>query len=166
MKWVRKKIAKLGGDPGNLTLFVESVGGCIRAHHDDCPYSARLVPGGPHRIGYPAQPARTAAQIFESAPNLLRAKPWALPLRGKPASRVRMHATEVRFVFDTVAARYGKDLATADEATANAALSYWVAVSNSACEGELMNFTNSGPVAEHNSRKAPLDLTEAAVQSK
>ena len=116
MKWVRKKIAKFGIDPGNLTLFVESVGGCIRAHHDDCPYSARLVPGGPHRIECPAQPARTAAQIFESAPNLLRAKPWALPLRGKPASRVRMHATEVRFVFDTVAARYGKELAAANEA--------------------------------------------------
>lgn len=91
------------------------------------------------------------------------------------------HATEIPFVFDTVAARYGKDLAPADEATAKAALAYWVAFAKTgspdgegrpqwpaynANDDELMNFTNGGPVAEHDAWKARLDLTEAAAQNK
>jgi len=87
------------------------------------------------------------------------------------------HATEIPFVFDTVAARYGKDLAPADEAAAKAAIAYWVAFAKTgnpdgegrphwprytAADDELMNFTNSGPVAEHDAWKARLDLTEAA----
>ena len=36
------------------------------------------------------------------------------------------HATEIPFVFDTVEARYGKDLAPADKAMAEAANAYWV----------------------------------------
>ncbi len=91
------------------------------------------------------------------------------------------HATEIPFVFDTVAARYGKDLAPADEATAKAALAYWVAFAktanpngdgrphwpqHSANDDELMNFTNAGPVAEHDAWKARLDLTEASLQNK
>src|SRR5271169_2093576 len=36
------------------------------------------------------------------------------------------HATEIPFVFDTVEARYGKDLTPADKATAPAANAYWV----------------------------------------
>ena len=36
------------------------------------------------------------------------------------------HATEIPFVFDTVHARYGKDLAPADTAMAEAANGYWV----------------------------------------
>jgi len=91
------------------------------------------------------------------------------------------HATEIPFVFDTVAARYGKDLAPADEATARAALAYWVAFAktgNPDGEGrphwpaynsngdELLNFTNDGPVAQHDAWKARLDLTEASAQNK
>ena len=37
------------------------------------------------------------------------------------------HATEIPFVFDTVQARYGKDLTPADKAAAEAANAYWVA---------------------------------------
>jgi para-nitrobenzyl esterase len=33
-------------------------------------------------------------------------------------------------------------------------------------DDQLMNFTNSGPVAEHDAWKARLDLTEASAQSK
>lgn len=91
------------------------------------------------------------------------------------------HATEIPFVFDTVAARYGKDLAPADEATAKTALAYWAAFSKTgnpdgegrphwpqydAKDDQLMNFTNAGPAAERDAWKARLDLTEAAAQSK
>ncbi len=96
-------------------------------------------------------------------------------LKGAP------HATEIPFVFDTVAARYMKDLAPADEATAKDALAYWVAFAKtgnpdgagrphwprySATDDQLMNFTNDGPVAEHDAWKARLDVTEAAAQGK
>jgi para-nitrobenzyl esterase len=91
------------------------------------------------------------------------------------------HATEIPFVFDTVAARYGKDLVPADEATAKTALAYWVAFAKrgnpdgegrphwpayGASEDQLMNFTNDGPVAEHDAWKTRLDLTEASAQNK
>jgi para-nitrobenzyl esterase len=87
------------------------------------------------------------------------------------------HATEIPFVFDTVAARYGKDLAPADESIAKAALAYWVAFAKSgnpdgegrphwpaysAADDQLMDFTNAGPVAEHDAWKPRLDLTEAS----
>jgi len=91
------------------------------------------------------------------------------------------HATEIPFVFDTVAARYGKDLTPADEATAKAALAYWVAFAKTgnpdgerrphwpaykASDDELMDFTNAGPAAERDAWKARLDLTESAAQIK
>ncbi|HTT64388.1 MAG TPA: carboxylesterase family protein [Bryobacteraceae bacterium] len=91
------------------------------------------------------------------------------------------HATEIPFVFDTIAARYGKDLIPQDEATAKAALAYWVAFAKTgnpdgrgrphwpvynAHDDELMNFTNDGPVAEADPWKTRLDLTETAAQSK
>jgi len=91
------------------------------------------------------------------------------------------HATEIPFVFDTVAARYTKDLAPADEATAKAALAYWVAFARTgnpdgegrphwpaydANDDQLMNFTNDGPVAEHDGWKARLDAIEGSAQNK
>jgi len=91
------------------------------------------------------------------------------------------HATEIPFVFDTVAARYGKELAPADETTAKAALAYWVAFAKTgnpdgegrphwpaydANDDQLRNFTNDGPVAEHDAWKARLDVTEASAQGK
>jgi len=91
------------------------------------------------------------------------------------------HATEIPFVFDTVAAKYGKDLAPADEAISRTALAYWVALAKSGDpngEGRphwpahnaktdmLMNFTNSGPVAEADPWKDRLDLIEATSASK
>jgi para-nitrobenzyl esterase len=90
------------------------------------------------------------------------------------------HATEIPFVFDTVAARYGKDLDAGDEASAKAAIGYWVAFAidgnpdgegrphwpqYSAKEDKLMDFTNGGPVAEHDAWQARLNLTEAAAQA-
>jgi para-nitrobenzyl esterase len=88
------------------------------------------------------------------------------------------HATEIPFVFDTVEARYLKDLTPADKATAQAANAYWV---NFAKTGNpngsglpewpkytghadvVMDFSNQGPVAKPDPWKARLDLVEVLV---
>ena len=88
------------------------------------------------------------------------------------------HATEIPFVFDTVEARYGKDLTPADKATAQAANAYWV---NFAKTGNpngaglpdwpaytpqadiLMDFSSTGPVAKPDPWKSRLDLVEVLV---
>jgi para-nitrobenzyl esterase len=91
------------------------------------------------------------------------------------------HATEIPFVFDTVAARYGKDLTDADRATAQAANAYWV---NFAKTGNpsgkalpewpayspktdmLMDFSQAGPVAKADPLKGRLDLVERLAEKK
>ena len=85
------------------------------------------------------------------------------------------HATEIPFVFDTVAARYGKDLADADKATAVAANQYWVnfaKTGNPNAKGlpewpvyttasdTLMDFSLSGPATKPDPWKVRLDLVE------
>ncbi|MGH8260181.1 MAG: carboxylesterase/lipase family protein [Steroidobacteraceae bacterium] len=87
------------------------------------------------------------------------------------------HATEIPYVFDTVAARYGKDLTAEDEAAASAMHAYWVAFAKTgkpepagkpawpayrAATDELMNFTAHGPVPEADPWKSRLDLAERA----
>ena len=91
------------------------------------------------------------------------------------------HATEIPFVFDTVAARYEKDLTDADRATAQAANAYWV---NFAKTGNpsgkdlpewpayspktdiLMDFSLSGPVAKPDPWKDRLDMVERLATQK
>lgn len=91
------------------------------------------------------------------------------------------HATEIPFVFDTVAARYGKDLTDADRAMAQAANAYWV---NFAKSGDpnghglpewpayspktdiLMDFSALGPVAKPDPWKDRLDLAERLAEQK
>lgn len=102
---------------------------------------------------------------FSYVPESLRKK-W----KGAP------HGSEVPFVFDSVAAQYGKHLAAPDEATAQAALEYWVAFAKTgdpsgpgrphwpeynAKQDELLNFTNEGPLAQPDAWKVRLDLAEA-----
>jgi para-nitrobenzyl esterase len=90
------------------------------------------------------------------------------------------HATEIPYVFDTVAAKYGKDLTANDEAAAQAANAYWA---NFAKTGDpngpglpkwpayrtstnvLMDFTADGPKAGPDPWKARMDLTEAAANA-
>jgi para-nitrobenzyl esterase len=88
------------------------------------------------------------------------------------------HATEIPFVFDTVSARYGKDLTPSDERTAQAMLSYWVTFAKtgdpsigdspawprySPATDILMNFTADGLVAEADPWKARLDVIAVYV---
>jgi para-nitrobenzyl esterase len=91
------------------------------------------------------------------------------------------HATEIPFVFNTVAARYEKDLTDADGAIARAANKYWA---NFAKKGDpngpglpewpaytaekdlLMDFSLSGPVAKPDPWKSRLDLIEKLVGQK
>jgi para-nitrobenzyl esterase len=85
------------------------------------------------------------------------------------------HATEIPFVFDTVSARYGKDLTAADEAAARAMHAYWVAFARTgkpeapglpawpaydAKQDVIMNFTADGPVAQPDTWKERLDLAQ------
>jgi len=100
-------------------------------------------------------------------------------LRGKVPGA--LHATEIPFAFDTVSARYGKDTTPADEAAAKAMHKYWVAFAKTgkpepagepawpaynAKTDQIMDFTNSGPVAGPDPWKARMDLTAAAAERK
>ncbi|HEY6457477.1 MAG TPA: carboxylesterase family protein [Steroidobacteraceae bacterium] len=86
------------------------------------------------------------------------------------------HATEIPYVFDTVAARYGKDLTAADEAAAKAMHAYWVGFANTGVpqaaddpawpayqrgSDQLMDFTAQGPVAGPDPWKVRMDLAQA-----
>ncbi len=92
-----------------------------------------------------------------------------------------MHASDIPFAFDTVAAKYGKDLTASDAAAARAMNAYWVAFTKTGkpeAPGEptwppydpqtdsILNFTNTGPVAGPDPWKARLDLAEAVSESK
>jgi para-nitrobenzyl esterase len=87
-----------------------------------------------------------------------------------------MHATEIPFVFDTVTARYGKDLTAADSAAAKAAHAYWVAFAKTGAPNApglpawpaydsktdvIMDFAATGPMAGPDSWRPRLDLAEA-----
>jgi para-nitrobenzyl esterase len=87
-----------------------------------------------------------------------------------------MHATEISYVFNTVAARYGKDLTPADAATAKAVHAYWVAFAKTGAPQVaglpawpaydpkadlIMDFTLEGPKVAPDAWKSRLDLAEA-----
>jgi para-nitrobenzyl esterase len=101
-----------------------------------------------------------------------------------------MHASEIPYVMDTVAAKYGKELTPKDAAAAAAANAYWanfakfgdpnasgdtngsgaVAVAWPAYDPRrtdaIMDFTNEGPKAGPDPWKTRMDLTEAAAQAR
>lgn len=91
------------------------------------------------------------------------------------------HATEIPFVFDTVTARYGKDLTPADQAIARAANTYWVNFAKTGNPNgaglpewpaykpdsdQLMDFAIGGPAAKPDPLKTRLDLIERLAQPK
>ena len=90
------------------------------------------------------------------------------------------HATEIPYVFDTVAVKYGKALTPQDEATARAANAYWANFARTgnpngyglpswpsyqARTDDLMDFTPDGPKGGPDPWKARMNLTEAAANA-
>ena len=90
------------------------------------------------------------------------------------------HASEIPYVFDTVAAKYGDALAPSDEAAARAANTYWANFAKTGKPGgegashwapfdpktgDILNFTEEGPKFGPDPWKAQLDLiTDMAAQ--
>ncbi len=85
------------------------------------------------------------------------------------------HSSEIPFVFDTVHARYGSELTSADEKTAQTAHDYWLQFAKTgdpnggglpawpvyrSKDDELLNFTDTGPVVQADTWKTRLDLTK------
>jgi para-nitrobenzyl esterase len=144
-------------DPAN-TGNVRAVGAMI-ASDRMMVEPARFLARALAALGVPAYYFR-----FSYVPESMR-KQW----KGAP------HATEIPFVFDTVAARYGTDLTEADRAAASAANAYWV---NFARAGNpngpglpqwaaidpkgdvVLDFSLEGPVAGPDPWKPRLDLIE------
>jgi para-nitrobenzyl esterase len=162
------------------------------------------------QFGPDATKARTVYQVkdtddvkkvaFRMGGDLMMAEParWVareLAGRGQPVYAYRfsyvaeslrkqwpgaMHATDIPFAFDTVPARYGKDLTAQDAAAAAAMHAYWVAF---AATGKaepagqpawpaydpkadrIMDFTNHGPIVAPDPWHARLDLAEAVNNS-
>jgi para-nitrobenzyl esterase len=91
------------------------------------------------------------------------------------------HASDIPFAFDTVAARYGKDLTARDAAAAKTMHEYWAAFTKTGkpdlpgqpawpaydAKGDtLMDFTNGGPVVGPDPWKSRLDLVERFSDSR
>jgi len=85
------------------------------------------------------------------------------------------HASEIPYVFDTVAAHYGKDLTQADEAAAQTMHAYWVGFAKTGVPqaagyptwpaytrqgDQLLNFTDDGPLAGPDPWKVRMDLAQ------
>jgi para-nitrobenzyl esterase len=91
------------------------------------------------------------------------------------------HASDIPFAFDTVAARYGKDLTQHDEQAAKTVHAYFAAFTRTgkpevagqpdwpaytAQTDTLMDFTNTGPVVGPDPWKDRLDLVERFSESR
>jgi para-nitrobenzyl esterase len=124
------------------------------------------------------EPARAIARILSARGQRVyeyRFGYVATSLRGRVPGAP--HASEIPFVFDTVAAHYGKQTSRADAAMAHAVHAYWVAFARTgrpdpagepawpqyrAGTDRLMNFTDHGPVPEADPWKQRLDVAEYA----
>ncbi len=110
-----------------------------------------------------AEPARQIARTFPRAASRRTTSAfhtWRRSMRKQVPGAP--HATDIPFAFDTVAARYGKDLTVQDAALAKAMHEYWVTFARTgkpvakghpdwpaytAKNDLILDFTNAGPVA-------------------
>ena len=130
--------------------------------------------GGDQRMGEPARYVARTLTAHGQPVYEYRFSYVAESLRQQ--SPGAMHATDIPFAFDTVAARYGKDLTAQDAAAAHSMHAYWVAFATTGkpevtgqpawplydAKGDrIMDFTNAGPVAGSDPWQARLDLAEA-----
>jgi para-nitrobenzyl esterase len=125
-------------------------------------FSDQGLPAFEYRFSYVA-PAAAAA--FDAS-----------PLMAQFGVKGAQHASEIPFVFDTVAAAYGNATTQADEAMAKAMSAYWTAFAKTGSPGAsdlpawpaytrsndtLMNFTPDGPKAMPDPWRDRLDLVAA-----
>jgi para-nitrobenzyl esterase len=176
--------ADIGFARGNTLdeLFAEfgpDAGKARKVYNPDNSTDVRAVGG---RIGADQgmiEPAREIARLLSARGQPVyefRFSYVAESLRSKVPGA--LHATEIPFVFDTVSARYGKDTTAADEAAAQTMHKYWVAFAKTgrpepagepawpaydSKSDQIMNFTETGPVAGPDPWKARMDLAAAAA---
>jgi para-nitrobenzyl esterase len=156
-----KAIAAYGATSATPVSQVAPLFGADQMMIEPARFAARTLAA----IGEPAYEYR-----FSYVAESLRSK-----VKGAP------HATEIPFVFDTVEARYGKDLTDADRNTAKAANAYWANFAKtgnpngaglpqwpvySAKTDILMDFTATGPAAKPDPLKDRLDLVEKLANQK
>jgi para-nitrobenzyl esterase len=143
--------------------------------------SSQGVPAWEYRFSYVAvskplpRPARAGGNGRAGGTGRAGARGGRAMAAGPQPPRGASHASEIPYVFDTVRAKYGANLAPADEKIAEQANLYWgnFAKTGNPNGGQLppwpayhastdllMNFTEQGPVGEADPWKARLDLTE------
>lgn len=150
-----------------------------------------IVGANTAEIGAPNVPATVGADRWMVEP--ARAVARLLSARGQRVYEYRFgyvatslrrtlsgapHASEIPFVFDTVAAHYGEATSRADESMAHIVHAYWVAFARTgrpAARGEpawpryrrrsdrLMSFTDRGPVPQADPWRRRLDIAERAA---
>jgi para-nitrobenzyl esterase len=129
-----------------------------------------------------AEPARKIAQVLSA-----RGQPTYYFRFSYVAESMRKqvpgapHATDIPFAFDTVAARYGKDLTAQDAALAKAMNEYWVTFARTgkpvakghpdwpaytAKSDPMLDFTNAGPVAGPDPWRERMDLAASVSDAR
>jgi para-nitrobenzyl esterase len=166
-KTVDELLAQFGADAGKARSVYE-----VKSDDDVRKVAFRM--GGDQVMGEPARYVARTLTAHGQPVYEYRFSYVAESLRQQ--SPGAMHATDIPFAFDTVAARYGKDLTAQDAAAAHSMHAYWVAFAASgkpevtaqpawpaydAKSDLIMDFTNTGPVAASDPWRARLDLAEA-----
>src|SRR5665213_83346 len=125
-----------------------------------------------------AEPARFVAKTISAQGQTVYVYRFSYVAESlRPSWPGAFHASEIPYVFDTVAAKYGAALTAADAATAELAIDYWSAFAKTGnpngdsrpiwpvydtAKDQILDFTNSGAAAKPDPWKARLDLAEHA----
>jgi para-nitrobenzyl esterase len=153
-----------------------------RAYDPDGSLDVRAIAAAIGMDQLMTEPARLTAQLF--AAQGLPAYQYRFSYVAESMRRTWMagapHATEIPYVFNTVAAKYGKDLTPQDAAVARAANTYWVNFARTgnpnggglpnwpryaAASDEILDFAVAGPAATPDPWKSRLDVIAAAADS-